>query len=149
MKKTLRFPLLTGLFAVICMTLALSSCTSDDYWYDGPDYTDSRLDGLWQQVQAQGRPVSAFDTQYFDFFGNGRGYYYYYQNGRLVRERINYQCQPSVSGASRYQVNISYENGGTSTINYWFTGGDLWMSWMTNGGTTVTYVYKPISSLPY
>lgn len=149
MKKTLHPLALTGLLITIFMAFGLSSCISDDNWNDGPTYTDSRLNGIWEQIQAQGQPVSPSETQYFDFFGNGRGNYYYYRNGRLVQERITYQCQPSVSGASRYQVNIYYSSDGSvSTVNYWFTNGNLWMSWMTNGGTTVTYVYRPVTSLP-
>lgn len=147
MKRTLLRSGLPAVFSLIFLSFLLTSCVSGDPWYDGPS-GDSRLYGVWEQYQADGQAVGPYETQYFDFRDNGRGYYYYYQNGRLIRENIYYSCQPSVSGASRYQINITYQGGGTSTINYWFTNGDLWMNWMTAGGRVVTYVYRPVSYVP-
>lgn len=140
-----RLSLLTAIMTV--MALAFTSCDDEDYWY-GNDGTDSRLIGVWEQIQANGVAVSKYDTQYFQFDGNGRGRYFYYQNGQPYVENIRFSCQPSVNGTSYDQINIYYANGNAATINYWFTGGNLWMQWRANG-TPVTYVYRSIASVPW
>lgn len=147
----------TALLLVVVAFLAAGGLTScDDYddwgWYDGPtgDYFyDSDLDGAWELVQADGIPVGSGSTNYLDFYGDGHGMYYYYDNGTPVSERMGYFCQYSNNGASRYQVNVRYEYGQPTTMNYWFAGGSLWMQWRTGGGRVVTYVYRPVSYVPW
>lgn len=150
MKKISTYCILVA--ATILSALSLTSCY-DDTWAPAPpygwsDFYDSRLNGFWELYQANDVQVSARNTNYLFFNGNGGGYYYYYTTGRLMRERMAYYCQDAVSGNSRYQINIQYENGRPSTMSYWFTGDTLWMQWTSNGRLT-TYLYRPVSSVPY
>lgn len=153
-KSAMRLLLVLLLVTSCCVTF--TSC-DDDIWSPYPPsgwntFYDSGLDGKWQLVQANGRPVGNYDTNYMDFYGNGRGMYYYYQNGSRYRERIAYWCQDTYgSSTSRYQINIKYEDGSASTMNYWFTAGgrDLWLQWMTGSGNTVTYVYRAVNYIDW
>lgn len=154
MKKTLRKH--AGLFCLAIILLpVLSACTSDPDWWDYPGdnwgYSDPRLVGSWELVQYNSDPVPAGATNYLTFDGNGYGYYTYYDNGYLERERLRYWCQGAVSGGSNYQINIQYEYHNPLTTNYWFTHGNntLWMQWQTGGGRVQTYVYDRINSAPW
>lgn len=139
---------LTVVAAGLAMTLG--SCTVDGWGPLPPTgwntFYDQRLNGKWQLVQANGRPVTGYAVNYMAFYGSGSGMYYYYSQGYPYRERMAYWCQQGGSVSNQYEINIQYEGGGASTMNYWFTDGGsrLWMSWM-DGGSTVTYVYAPVS----
>ncbi len=145
-KRAVRLALVGG-----GLMMAATSCTVDGWGPLPPSgwntFYDQRLTGKWQLLQANGRPVGGYDTNYMDFYGSGRGMYYYYDNTYPYQERMAYWCQQGSSVSSNYEINIQYEGGGASTMNYWFTDGGtrLWMSWMTNGGNTVTYVYRSVS----
>lgn len=151
-------PTLLGALLIAAIPLLLTSCYTDDDWYDdGPGWNngfyDGRLEGWWELVQADGVNVGRYDTNYMDFLGGGRGYYYYYNNGHPYSERLTYYCQESASPSSRYQINIRYEDGTVSTMSYWFTdstGIALWLSWYDNSiGRTVTYLYRPVNGAPW
>ena len=109
-------------------------------WYD------SYLTGKWRLVECNGKPVGTYDTNWIEYYGNGRGMYYYYSYNRPYSERIAYWCQEPASPNSPYQINIQYEDGTTSTMNYWFQRNDteLCMQWRDHG-TLVTYVYAAVS----
>lgn len=157
--KKLRLKLKACHIAMALMFLGIlplfTSCVDgDNVWNPVPPYgwdnafSDPMLDGRWRLVQANGRPVSPYDTNYLDFYGRGRGAYYYYRNGRLYGEDMAYFCQRS-GGVSRYQINIQYEYGSPVTMSYWFTDSySLWMQWSTSSGP-VTYVYTPCDIIPY
>lgn len=146
------FPLLSAIF----LSLALSACYVDDGWYPEPPYGwndtfyDARLDGYWQLVQINGANIGGYDTNYLYFNGDGRGFYYYYQNRRQYWENTAYWCQDSNNGATDYQINLQYETGSPSTMNYWFTDGgrSLWMQWRTGSGLQ-TYLYRRIPAAPW
>lgn len=143
------------LLLIPILALISASCSYDDGWYPTPPggwnntFYDSRLEGSWQLVQANGRPVYGDATNYMDFYRNGLGTYYYYHNGYLESERMAYYCQETVSSAVRYQINVQYEYGNPTTMYYWFqdNGDTLWLQWGTNSGTQV-YVYRYITSVP-
>lgn len=146
-----------GMLLAIC-SLAFTSCDVEDEWYDGPSgwgnaFYDSRLEGIWQLVQADGIDVGRYDTNYLDFLGDGRGYYYYYRIGEPYSERMKYYCQESDSPSSRYQINLQYEYSSPVTMSYWFsdsTGRVLWLSWYDNNiDRTVTYLYRPVKGAPW
>ena len=147
--KTIHY-LAASLFSLLSLG-ALTSCDTDDYtWAPGPpsgwyDYfADQRLNGCWQLIQANGRPVGGYDVNYMDFYGNGRGRYYYFSAGRPTSERMAYWCEENWGGVSGYVMNIQYEYSNPATVDYWFTDGNrrLWLQWSTGGGV-VTYVYAP------
>lgn len=151
MKKlyTLRI-LALSIFALVLLS-PLTSCDDNDAWAPVPPYGwntffDNRLNGTWQLVQANGRPVTGYDVNYMDFYGNGRGRYYYYSGGRPDSEQMAYWCQVSDNSNSNYQMNIQYEYGSPSTVNYWFTdrGAHLWMQWQSGAGV-ITYVYEAVA----
>ena len=133
----------------------LTGCVDDDYWpYSPPPgwgsnyFYDSDLDGRWALVQANSMPVGRYDTNYMEFFGNGRGRYFYYDYGRLYGETMAYFCQYSNNTSTNYLINVQYANGDQSTMVYWFSGyNTLWLQWQV-GGRTQTYVYDRVSSIP-
>lgn len=156
--KNRYLPLLASLLIAIAASLTITSCYDDD-WSPGPPsswgstFYDSALTGNWELVQVNGSAVRGDEANYLSFNGSGRGYYYYYHNGALYRERTAYWCEqvPYVSsGSSAYEINIQYESGNAATMSYWFTdrGDTLWMQWRTNGGI-VSYVYRYVGSIPY
>lgn len=154
MKKSLR-NLILGSTAALLLTPMFSSCTiDDDSWYPVPPngwnnyFYDTALNGRWELVQANGRPVGPYDTNYMDFYGNGRGTYFYYENGRMYQENMAYYCQRSGYGPSDRQINVQYEYGNPVTMWYWFNGNYLYMEWNTNYRRN-TYVYRPVNYIPY
>lgn len=156
-KRYLIIPVLAAMALAGSSTL-LTSCTESDYWPYSPPagwganyFYDSRLNGSWQLTQANSSDVTLYDTNYMDFFGGGRGRYYYYSNTRPYAEEMAYFCQKSNSNTTNYQINIQYASGGASTMAYWFTDSNntLWLQWQTNGGSTVTYIYRRITTSPW
>ncbi len=146
--KTAKLIRLSGLFLLCFIALGgFSSCDSDD-WDPAPppgwnSFYDDRLDGTWELVEANGRPVVGTAVNYVSFYGNGTGRYYYYNNGQQFSEKMAYWCQVANNGVSRYQMNMKYEYTNPSTVNYWFTNNPprLWMQWGTGAGI-VTYGYR-------
>lgn len=159
MKKA-AFRIFAGI-ALLAASFGLTSC-DDDPWYDdwGGNYYppngwndtfyDSRLNGYWELIQYNSYPVHPDDANWFYFHGNGRGQYFYLQNGDEYTQRMRYWCQYSNTGTSRYQINIQYEDGSAETTNYWFPDNNtLMMQWMTAGGRTETYVYDRVGYAPW
>lgn len=145
------------LMATMMMLPMLSGCGYVDYdgWNPEPPYgwdntfCDQDLTGCWQLYQINSEYVSGDAVNFMQFNGDGRGYYYYYDRGYREEERIAYWCQHSVSGSSALQVNIQYEYGRPSTMNYWFTDRyTLWMQWRNSYGVQ-TYVYKEVPRAPW
>ncbi len=131
------------------MTL-LSSCDDADVYYPGVggDYIDPRLDGYWQLVNVNGSAVGGYESNFLEFYGDGYGRYYYYRNGTPRSQKIAYWCQQSNYGYSDYQVNIRYQDGQASTMNYWFSDGGrtMYMRWNSAGGV-YTYAYARVSGV--
>ena len=145
------------LLTIICLLLGLSSCGYVDYdgWDPEPPYGwddsfyDPDLDGTWELYLVNSSHVYDDEVNYIQFYGDGRGYYCYYDRGYRESERIAYWCPRAVGGASSRQINIQYEYGNPSTMNYWFTDSyTLWMQWRNSYGV-LTYVYKAIPRLPW
>lgn len=152
MKNTLLRRRLFGALMILFITLTLSGCDDDYVWAptgpSGWNYQDSALTGYWQLAQVNGYGVTGYKTNYLDFYGNGRGMYYFYRNSTPRSERIAYWCQPANSGYTPYQINIQYENGQASTMNYWFSdsGRTLYMRWNSPNGI-MTYAYVRVSNI--
>lgn len=157
MKRHGLLKIMCGLLLAIGVSAGLTSCGSDDWWWNGPPsgwvntINDSRLNGYWRLYQYNGELVYPGEENYLYFNGDGFGLYYYWDNGMRYTEQIRYYCQPSVSGSSNYQINIQYEYGNPATENYWFPSGPnrLWMQWQTGSGRVVTYVYERIGGAPW
>ncbi|MDE6648760.1 MAG: hypothetical protein K2K45_02395 [Muribaculaceae bacterium] len=138
---------------VAVLLLTLSSCDVE-YWNPEPPngwntFYDSNLRGCWQLYQVNSDYVRGDEVNYMYFNGDGRGTYFYYDRGYQETERLAYWCQRSVSGTSSLQINIQYEYGSPSTMNYWFSDADtLWMQWRNSYGVQ-TYVYKYVSRVPW
>lgn len=138
--------------AVLLSCLGLTSCDSDG-WYPDPPYGwsdagyDYRLNGMWELITADSRPVTGYAVNYLYFNGKGGGRYYFYNNGYHDSEAISYYCYSSDNSTSNYQVNIRYEDSNRATMNYWFAGGRLFMQWrLTTTGEPVTYVYQQVNN---
>lgn len=150
MKKNLLYIPFIALFL-----LMLPSCGDISYWEPEPPYGwddtfyDQNLNGCWQLYQVNSQYVRGDEVNYMEFYGDGRGRYYYYDRGYMEDEKLAYWCQRSVSGTSSLQINIQYEYDSPSTMNYWFTDADtLWMQWRNSYGVQ-TYVYKYINRIPW
>lgn len=143
------------LVVAVGLSASLTSCDTDDYWYDGPGWNDGTfndpdLGGYWALVQINSENVSGYDMNYLYFNGRGRGEYYYWDNGRRYVMPTYYNSQYSGYGGDTYQINLQYGNDRPTTMNYWFThgGNTLWFQWNEYGRTT-TYVYDRINSAPW
>ncbi len=157
MKRSFLKSIFAAAFLIGGASTLLTSCTDSDYWpYSPPPgwgsnyFYDSRLYGQWELTQANSYPVGRYDTNYMDFRNNGRGWYYYYQNGRPYSEQMAYFCQRSNSNTTDYQINVQYEDGAATTMAYWFTdnGNTLWLQWLS-GAQTNTYLYTRVSYIPW
>lgn len=158
MKNRFLFKTLAAM-ALLVPVLGLTSCSNDDDddgWWGGPPqgwntFFDRALTGTWQLVQADGKDVTGFSTNFMTFYSNGTGYYYEYEEGELDREEIRYWCQNTDTTESGKQINIQYDDDAqdSATMSYWFTDGDLWLQWMNNkDNKVVTYVYSKVESIP-
>lgn len=142
--------------AIIFSATALTSCYVDSTWNpNAPNgwndtFYDQGLNGYWQLVEINGYRVTGYDVNFMYFNGRGRGIYYYYYNGRRMWENMAYWCQNASYGSSYYQININYESGSPTTMNYWLTDGanTLCMQWR-NGNGLQTYVYARIYGSPW
>ncbi len=144
-------PLLMAL-VFVSLSIGLSSCYVDASWNPEPPsyntFYDSRLNGYWELVSINNRNVYGDAVNYLYFNGDGRGRYYYFNNGIRYWEYTSYWCQQSASGQSNYQVNLQYESSGSpTTMNYWFSNGRryLTLQWYNSYGWQ-TYVYGYYSS---
>ncbi len=148
MKKKLLYLPIIGM-----LLLLLPSCDVN-YWNPEPPsgwdtFYDQDLTGCWQLYQVNSNYVRGDEVNYMYFNGDGRGTYYYWDRGYQETERLAYWCQRSGSGASTLHINIKYEYGSPSTMNYWFSDNDtLWMQWRNSYGVQ-TYVYKYINRVPW
>ncbi|MBD5227431.1 MAG: hypothetical protein HDR95_07925 [Bacteroides sp.] len=140
------------ILATFLAITAFTACDDDDIWAplgpSGWNYQDSRLTGYWQLINVNGSAVGGYESNFLEFFGNGDGEYYYYRNSRPRSERIAYWCQQSNTGYSNYQINIQYESGQASTMNYWFSdsGRTLYMRWNSTNGV-MTYAYARVNGV--
>ena len=154
MKIKRLLPIVAGIAMTLFMSVTLTSCDSDDYWYDGPGWNDGFYDrdlsGYWVLVQVNSVEALGTDCNYLFFNGRGRGAYYFWDNGRKYIEDTYYDCQYSNSGISDYQINLQYGNSRPTTMNYWFThgGNTLWLQWRENG-RPMTYVYDRYGGAPW
>lgn len=136
------------------LLLLLPSCGDINYWDPEPPYGwntfyDQNLTGCWQLYQVNSNYVRGEEVNYMYFNGDGRGTYFYYDRGYQRTENLAYWCQRAVDGASSLQINIQYEYGSPSTMNYWFSDREtLWMQWRNNYGLQ-TYVYKYYGRIPW
>lgn len=143
-----------AVMAVAAVT-ALSGCVDiEPYPGSGPGYNrhfyDQALTGCWELVRIDGRYVNPYETNYLEFYGNGRGTYSYYYNGSPRQEPMSYWCNESYSSVSECEINISYYGSPTTSMDYWFGAGAdyLYLQWLTSRGP-VTYTYAYIRFLPY
>lgn len=155
MKRKIASALVALTLTLLC-GITLTSCDDDSGWYPVPPngwtnaFYDSRLTGSWELVQVNDYPVDRGSTNYLTFFGNGRGWYYYYYRGEFCREQMAYWCQDIFGPNGNLELNLQYENGQASTMDYWFSNGasNLWMKWNTSQGT-ITYRYRAINDIPW
>lgn len=138
-------------------SLALTSCYVDVGWDPVPPnnwnstFFDNRLNGYWRLSQINSQYVNGYAVNYLYFNGNGRGRYYYYDNGGRFWENTAYWCQNASYGTTNYQINLQYETSGSpTTMNYWFTdnGDTLWMQWRNSYGLQ-TYIYTYYGYAPW
>lgn len=138
---------------ILLATTLFAGCGDEEQPLPTPGtFFDSRFDGYWQLVEANGLAVDGYDVNYLYFNGTGQGDYYYYEDSNPYVETLQYQCRPSNNDDSKYQLVIQYENSPSpSYVNYRFSdeaNSTLTMSWIENG-TPTTYVYTRYPSAPW
>ena len=138
MKKHLLLPILAMFF----LAIGLSSCddTPPPPPPFDPTYNDYYLVGQWDLVQINGKPVTGFSQNFFDFYSDGSGWFYYWDNGTQYKELISWYCYDM----SHSQVLVvNYQYGGSLECNYYFSndGYYLYLTWYEYG-RPMTYVYE-------
>ena len=139
MKKNL--PLL---LAAILLPVLFSACDDDYYYYDNDPY----IVGEWELIYADGRPVTGYQVNYLEFYQNGTGMYYYYDNRHpyemRLRWAVDYYYDSNV-------LTINYEDGTYAEMDYWYNGNytRLYTSWYSGGGYQHTYVYQLIDDFSW
>ena len=151
-KRSFYYGLAALLLTIVC-SIGLTSCVVEDsdFWPFSPPpgwgsnyFYDNRLEGSWELSQVNSSGVYDSEVNYMEFYGGGRGRYYYYSHGYPESEKMGYFCQRSGSTTTNYQINIQYENGEASTMAYWFTDNErtLWLQWRLSNGQVMTYLYS-------
>ncbi len=142
----------------IFFSSTLTSC--DENWI--PDYPpggtndsfyDNSLTGCyWELCQVNSSIVRPNEVNVLEFFRNGTGYYYYFDEGIPKRMYTDWWCEWSNNNVSKYQINISYGGDLPMTMNYWFTSDRyddyLWIQWYSHYYGTTTYIYRAVNDLP-
>lgn len=134
----------------VMSAVSFTSCDNgdEDFWW-GPDngnrYHDNNLFGTWQLIEANGHDVPLNETNYLEFFNSGRGYYFYYTDGRQTTQRITWVCN---AGNYRDSITIRYQDGRQSTMNYRLTDNAnyLYLQWYDVSGYQYTYIYHYIGN---
>ncbi|MDE7180654.1 MAG: hypothetical protein K2N88_05600 [Muribaculaceae bacterium] len=153
MKTLFRKYAMVGIVALLSL-IGLTNCTSSTVWWDDPgygwSYRDPNLTGFWQLVEVNGYAVSNYNTNFLYFDGNGRGLYYYYDQGYRETEKLRYWAQEGYT-SSNYQLNIQYQYSAPLTSVYWFSDrfNTLWLQWVSPNGGLDTYAYRRISYAPW
>lgn len=137
MKKNLLLPILT---AVVC-AVAFTSCDDDDYYYGYDTYYDRDLPGQWDLLTINGRFVYDDEKNFFDFYTNGSGKYYYYKNGNQYWEWIDWYCYYDYSTPV---LHIKYSDGVPLDCAYHFNSNAsrLYLQWTEADGYRMEYVYE-------
>ncbi|MDE6335040.1 MAG: hypothetical protein K2J63_05300 [Muribaculaceae bacterium] len=159
MKRRSFFYGMAALLLTIVCSMGLTSCVVEDgdFWPFSPPpgwgsnyFYDNRLEGSWELSQVNSSGVRDDQVNYMEFYGGGRGRYYYYLRGYAESEKMGYFCQRSGSTTTNYQINIQYENGEASTMAYWFTDNErtLWLQWKLSDGQVMTYLYSRVPYVP-
>ncbi len=135
MKKHILLPLLSVIFCAV----TFSSCDDDDYYYDNT-YLDRNLVGQWDLIFINGRPVSGYTQNFFDFYSDGSGKYYYYENGQQYWEWIDWWCY---DGYSSPVLHVKYSTGAPLNCAYSFNSDAtrLYLRWTDGAGYAMEYVY--------
>lgn len=138
---------LNWLLVMVVWALGLGLSACDDS-YPPPGGWGSSLDdnlvGSWQLIYVNGVPVSGTAANYFDFYGSGRGTYYYYQGGVAYSEPVTWWNEYDSSGN---WLCIQY-TGSYSEVRYWFNSDAtrLYMQWY-EAGRMQQYVYAYTGSV--
>lgn len=135
----------------------LTSCiVVNDPWdgdggYVNNIYYDSYLTGVWQLYSVNGSPVGGTQTNWLQFNGNGRGYYFYFNYGNRMVMNMNYECMDGYNNyyGSNTILNLYYGNDlNPQSMYYWYEGNSLVMQWSDRYQTT-TYVYRAVPNAPW
>lgn len=129
--------LLSMLF--VSLTLGLTSCDNDYYGPPGAAY-DPNLIGTWELYYADGVRVYGYQTNWLEFYKNGRGTYYYYQDALDYQMGLTYSVD--WYGGTQ-QLYITYADGRYVSMNYWYNSNYtyLYTQWYDRGYQH-TYVYR-------
>ncbi|MBD5232208.1 MAG: hypothetical protein HDS66_08685 [Bacteroidales bacterium] len=135
------FPLL---FILALIPALFTSCDDDGYYYN--DY-DSYLPGQWQLISADGIRVTGYNVNYLDFYSNGAGTYYYYQNTIPYKMALRWSVDLYAGGSVLY---ITYADGSQVSMDYWYNSNytRLYTSWY-EGAYRHEYVYQLIDDFSW
>lgn len=135
------------LIIALLATIALSSCESEPYPPPGyhDSYIDSDLTGTWELAYVDGYEVYRANTHWLDFYGDGRGYYYYYEHGNEYNLPFDYYSEYVYDESILY---LFYADGTCAEMYYWYNYdySTLYLQWYERGRTT-TYTYYRVGAI--
>lgn len=139
MKKNLILPI----FAAILSAFIFTSCDDEYYVIEEDYYYDRDIPGQWDLVYVNGHPVAGFDQNFFDFYTDGTGKYYYYEDGYQYWEWIEWWCYEDYYSYAPV-LHIEYSSGAPLDCDYSFNSDAtlLYMSWISDRGRRQEYVYQ-------
>lgn len=117
-KLQLLIPMLVALFC----SVTFSSC-EDDYppFPPGSDeyrYLDRYLVGQWDLAYINDQPVYDYERNFFDFYSDGTGKYYFFEHGKEYFEWIDWYCYEY--GNDDPLLHIEYSTGAPLDSYYYF-----------------------------
>lgn len=127
--------------AALALAASLTGCADSPPPPGSWDDYDPDIVGTWELSEWNGRPVSGYSVNYMQFYNNGSGTLYAYENGLPYQDPFNYQC--FWRGDDTYTLNLYYADGMNSSVTYWYEGQNadyLVMQWVENGRRQ-EYVY--------
>ena len=137
MKKI--YSLLSLVSVSVALSLVLTSCDDDYYGPPGATY-DPDLIGTWELFQADGSPVYGYQVNWLEFYRNGNGTYFYYNNGDQYSMDFYYAVDWYGGGSELY---IDYADGRSAAMDHCFNSNRtyLYTQWYERGYRH-TYVYR-------
>ncbi len=143
MKKTIT---LSGIIAAFILAVCMTSCDDDPYYYPGATY-DRDLIGTWELYSADGVRVVGYEVNWLEFYRNGTGTYYFYNNGKQYSMALDYGVD--FYGGSNV-LYIDYADGNSVSMDYWFNSNRtyLYTQWYERGYRH-TYVYAYVSGVDW
>ncbi len=130
--------------AALAMVAVLFTACDDDYVDN--TYINRNLVGQWDLISINNVAVSGYTVNSFDFYSNGSGYYYYWENGVACSEWLQYWCY---DGYGSPVLHIDYQYSSPMETYFYFNSNytRLYLQWEDYYGVTTTYEYEYVGDV--